>query len=111
MIPSTDQARVSSRQHRTPCHDCPFARKAISGWLGGNTPQQFIAMAQSDEIYHCHSFTGPKRPQCAGLAIFRANICKEPRDPKALRLRPNIKLVFSWPLEFMKHHMKGIGGT
>jgi hypothetical protein len=36
-----DEAPSSEAQHKKPCHDCPFARTAIPGWLAGLTPQQY----------------------------------------------------------------------
>jgi len=41
-----------------PCNDCPWRRKSCAGWLGP---------------------FGIK--QCAGAAVYRANVCKSPRDP------------------------------
>lgn len=43
---------------------------------------------------------------CAGLAIFRRNICKDPRDPKALRLPKDTIRVFASTKEFMEHHSR-----
>jgi hypothetical protein len=100
------EARVTKAQHTSPCSDCPFRRDSIPGWLGGNTAEDFVMLAQGDASYPCHTLR-PKDAagwQCAGLATFRANICKSPRDPDVLRTRPNKTLVFSWPLEFMNHH-------
>lgn len=85
---ASDQAVVSHTQHRTPCSDCPFRRDSLRGWLGGSQPSEFVAMAHSDMRYPCHLTRGKwaKRPQCAGLAIYRANVAKLPRDPEILRL-------------------------
>lgn len=100
------EARPSKTQHSQPCGDCPFRRNSVPGWLGGSSPRDFIGLALGDGIYPCHSKIGP---QCAGLAIFRANICKAPRDPKALQLKPDKNKVFSWPQEFLHHHSRGLG--
>lgn len=101
---SIDEARPSSVQHKTPCSDCPFRRDSLNGWLGGHTSEFFMQLAFSDELYDCHAKIGP---QCAGLATFRGNICKSPRDPRVLRLPANRDLVFSRPLEFTAHHGEG----
>lgn len=96
-----DRAKPSSRQHKTPCSDCPFRRDSLRGWLGGSSAREFVRMANSDAAYSCHTVVGP---QCAGLAIFRANICKSPRDPKVLTTRQNKVAVFAWHDEFLAHH-------
>lgn len=98
---SKDEARPSTVQHKTPCSDCPFRRDSLAGWLGGETPEFFMSLAQSEATYDCHTKIGP---QCAGLAVFRANICKTPRNPQALLLKRDTEKVFSWPAEFLKHH-------
>lgn len=95
------EAKPSKVQHKTPCSDCPFRRDALPGWLGGNTAEDFVSFARGDEPYPCHTKIGP---QCAGLAIFRANICKSPRNPEALIAPQNKRLVFAWTDEFLKHH-------
>lgn len=103
-----DQAKRSDKQHREPCSDCPFRRDALAGWLGGNTPEEFVQMAHTDAPYPCHTVIGP---HCAGLATYRANICKSPRDPKAFTLPQNKITVFAWPTEFIAHHKGGILNT
>jgi hypothetical protein len=44
-----------------------------------------------------------KRVQCAGMAIYRANVCKHV-DAPGLRLPKNEQAVFSTPMEFLDHH-------
>lgn len=95
------EAKPAKKQHHVPCGDCPFSRNSMPGWLGGNTPEGFVAFAQGEGIYNCHSFIGP---QCAGMAIFRSNICKSPRDSRVLVLPANRTKVFGWPTEFIDHH-------
>lgn len=101
---STDEAKPTKRQHKKPCSDCPFRRDALAGWLGGQTPEHFMRLAMSDSPEPCHATIGP---QCAGIAIFRANICKVPRDPEVLQLPRDKEAVFAWPNEFIEHHTKG----
>lgn len=96
---SFEEAVKAKCQHTKPCSDCPFARDAIPGWLGGGTADDFIAYAHGEVIYDCHAFKGA---QCAGMAIYRANVCKKPRQ--AMILPPDRKLVFAMPDEFRKHH-------
>lgn len=103
---ASDQARPVDHQHTAPCADCPFSVYSINGWLGGSSPEDFIHLALSDELYPCHALTGPKREklQCAGLAVFRANMCKIPRDKRALRLPRDRINVFLTSQEFLRHH-------
>lgn len=102
---SIEQAKPSSVQHTSPCSDCPFRRDALPGWLGGRTPAQYALLACSDEIILCHTKVGP---QCAGAAIYRANICKEARSKRVLRLPKDTVKVFAWVTEFMQHHTRGL---
>ncbi len=96
------EARPSSKQHRKPCSDCPFRRDSLPGWLGGNTAEEFVQFAQGDEPYSCHAKIGP---QCVGLATFRANICKSPRNPQTLTCKADKVSVFAWTDEFLRHHI------
>ncbi len=97
---SKDQAKPCKRQHRTPCHDCPFSRTSIRGWLGGATPEEYFRLAHSDLRIDCHTKKGP---QCAGAAIYRSNVLKMIRNG-LLELPANHDKVFSTPMEFLAHH-------
>ena len=98
---SEDEAVPCSVQPKTPCHDCPWRRKAIPGWLGDATAWDWIQTAHSDARIDCHALKGP---QCAGAAIYRANVCKKPRDESVLRLPVDRTKVFASPAEFTEHH-------
>ncbi len=100
---TSSEARQTPIQHTSPCSDCPFRRDSLPGWLGGNTPLDFVRMAHSETSYRCHAKIGP---HCAGLAIFRANVLKELRDRDAFRLPPDKKKVFSGDNEFIEYHNK-----
>lgn len=91
-------------QHTTPCRDCPWRRTAMPGWVGSeNTPEDWVKLALSESYVECHT----KYPrQCAGLAIFRANLFKRPRLPEILVLEQDKTNVFATPDEFIKHHYK-----
>lgn len=95
-------------QHKNPCNECPWRRKAAPGWLGGRlSAADWIAAAQSDEKIPCHKqrvMTGPKAQHCVGAATFRTNICKSPRDPSVLTLPRNTVDIFSMPQQFLDHH-------
>ena len=78
----------------------------MPGWLGEQySPEEFRAIAHSDMKFPCHRTIG-RTPelQCAGLAIYRANVIKTPRDRTVLRLSQNKELVFATGDEFATHH-------
>lgn len=54
-------------------------------------------LISSDEAPECAK-------QCAGLAIYRANVCKKPRDRSILTLPADREAVFAAPSEFRHHH-------
>ncbi len=88
-------------QHKIPCGDCPFRRVSAPGWLGEYEPQDLLEYAHGEVKYDCHTKTGS---QCAGMAIYRGNMCKSPRDKSILALPANRSVVFSTPKEFINHH-------
>jgi hypothetical protein len=96
---SSDDGRRSNRQHKTPCSDCPMRRDSLPGWLGGATPEEYKLLAHSDEVVDCHVITNQ---QCAGMAIYRANVVKR-CEPPNLVLPKDHKLVFGFG-EFLPHH-------
>lgn len=98
---TSDEATPANGQHERPCSDCPFARTALPGWLGGASAEDWMGAVGGDLPMDCHVLEGA---QCAGGAIFRANLCKLPRSREALRLKPDTKRVFATREEFMEHH-------
>jgi len=100
---SSSQAVPSDTQHSKPCSDCPWARTSLVGWTGEMSPQEWIEAAHGEALVDCHALIGP---QCAGVAIYRANVCKTPRDPRILRLSSDCDSVFASPKEFLNHHKK-----
>ena len=104
---SSDNARTSKKQHTKPCSDCPWSRNSLNGWLGGYSAEAWIAEVKSDDKIQCHVF---KNQQCAGSAIYRANVCKSPRNPEVLKLPKNTNIVFSFG-EFEKHHNRKQNGS
>lgn len=117
------EAQPFRRQHRAPCSDCPWARKALPGWLGPNTTQEWLMAAHHHaSIIACHTRAMPEGMpdpmdlqsasinailgghwQCAGAAIYRTNVVKRV-EPPVLWLPQNKILVFASPLEFRSHH-------
>lgn len=79
-----------------------MTRAALSGWLGGATPEEYVRLAHSDCVVNCHAI---ENQQCAGMAIYRANVVKR-CDPPNLRLPKDTEKVFATPMEFVAHHSK-----
>lgn len=98
-------AKPRKHQHKKPCSDCPFARTALRGWLGNSSPEEWIADVHGEALIDCHTVSNQ---QCAGAAIYRSNLCKDPRRQDVLRLPPNKKLVFASAVEFLAHHKETI---
>lgn len=98
---SIAEAVQAKRQHEQPCSDCPWARDALHGWLGGASVEEWLQAAHGDERIDCHVLQGA---QCAGAAIFRRNTCKTSRDPEVLVLPRDIVTVFASDAEFADHH-------
>lgn len=97
-----------------PCNECPWVRTALPGHLGPNTAEEWAELAHSDSPIACHmtitdeSWADPNMRQCAGSAIFRANIWKSPRHPNVARAKErNTEAVFAWDDEFIAHHTRG----
>lgn len=103
------ESEPTMAQHRIPCVDCPWRRKAIPGWLGALSAQEWLAEAHGEARIDCHTLKKAYWPkeqwQCAGAAIFRGHVCKLPKHPLALQLPPN-KKVFRGDSEFLAHHAK-----
>jgi hypothetical protein len=104
---SSDEAVEAKCQHTKPCSDCPWRRDSLSGWLGGATPQQWIQTAHSDSTVSCHTLKGV---QCAGIAVYRANVCKMAYPPN-MKLPADRERVFARPDQFIEHHSKFDGLT
>lgn len=97
---ASDEAVEATCQHTSPCSDCPWARDALPGWLGANTPEEWLQFAHRDVVIPCHVLNGA---QCAGAAIYRANVLKIPVEPN-LQLPKDKGKVFATPNEFLQHH-------
>lgn len=98
---TSDQAVQTRGQTKRPCSDCPFARTALPGWLGGDSIQQWLQYAHGEFKVDCHT---RKDNQCAGLSIYRANVGKRCRDQSILVLPDDDEAVFASPQEFAEHH-------
>ncbi len=108
-ITNHEEAQVTPKQHEKPCHDCPWRRKSIPGWLGEMSADEWAHVAHGDANVKCHALKkddgegDESHHQCAGINIFRANVCKAPRD-RVIRLTPDRGRVFSNSSEFRDHH-------
>lgn len=103
----------------TPCGDCAFRKTAKPGWTGNSTPDEFINRVHStDGEEPCHmavDYNDPDwlsklddKPFCVGGLMFLRNNMKVPRDPERAALVAEAgrsDKVFSWPAEFLTHHL------
>ena len=95
------EAKPAKKQHTSPCSDCPFARKALNGWLGNSSAEEWIQAVHGEALIDCHTVSNQ---QCAGSAIYRANVCKSTRRNDVLRLPADCIKVFASMTEFLNHH-------
>lgn len=102
---SSDDSVPATEQHKAACSDCPWARTALPGWLGALSADDWLKEAHGEADIECHVLTGV---QCAGAAIYRANIGKLPRDAALLRLPADKAKVFATPSEFLAHHARNV---
>lgn len=99
----------------TMCAECPLARTAIPGALGGYTVAQYLEVLHGPADLACHMSKGfphdrAEQRSCAGVAMYRANLGLAPpghagqavRDVAAARC----DLAFASPAEFAEHHNK-----
>ncbi len=102
-------------QHTTPCAECPFRRDIKPGFLGGSPVETYIGQSVLPFWLPCHCDSGYKQKQsefgkvtqCAGTAIFRANIgVAQFMPPSLMHLPANKELVFSSMIEFVAHHKR-----
>jgi hypothetical protein len=119
-----NEAVVTPKQHTKPCSDCPWARTAAPGWLAGETPANCVRDAHGEVRIDCHTKLEDCEPsdqgepeesgwswQCAGAAIYRANVSKLTRDGETLRLPKDKVRVFATSQEFIVHHSPSPKGS
>lgn len=100
-------AEQEKRQHKSPCSDCPWRRDSLAGWIGDKSVGGWLHCAHHDGRMECHTrLIGDEPAQCAGAAIYRANVVKSVAPPN-LELPANKTKVFGQPLEFAQHHSRG----
>ena len=94
----TGEAMPASKRLIRACSDCPLRRDALSGWLGGSTPEEYTRLCHSDAVVKCHVHAGSR---CAGLAIYRKNTCKS--QPSEHALPGDHVSIFSNLMQFIEH--------
>lgn len=96
----------------TPCRGCPFARKCVPGALGGSPPEVYVGQAVGPFWLPCHEskdYAGKASDvnevrECAGAAIFRANIGRKVLPSGLLLLPADKEICFATLAEFYAHH-------
>jgi hypothetical protein len=119
--PVTDLTEAVKREYppacKVPCNDCPWRRNATPGWLGPYEADEWIRAAHGEGAVACHQTIpagdgwGPKTVQCRGMAIFRANVFKQPRNPTIETGPPDTDRVFATDEEFRAHHERRRNGA
>ncbi len=106
-----------SKRIKKPCKDCPYSKTVKPGALGGSNPDVYVGQGHGPFYLPCHKtcnfddpnwktdFESPQ--QCAGAAIYRANIGRDKIMPAMLHKLPKDDSVFGSPEELLAHH-KGI---
>lgn len=96
---------------KTPCDECPWRRDSTPGFTGPESPQDWVDCAHAEGYIACHktiqgTVDGETEwsHQCAGAAIFRANVHKVPRDREVTTLPADRESVFASNQEFIEHH-------
>ena len=105
-------------QHVKACKSCPFSRTCTPGELGGSPITTYLGQIAGPFFLPCHSIENYKGNnetihdckvggQCAGTAVFRANIGVDSMMPDALLHLPALSdpNVFATLPEFIKHHV------
>lgn len=96
-----------------PCNECPWRRDSIPTFLGPHDAEQWVEIAHSDSPIACHKtirhsdeMWHDDTKQCAGAAIYRANVGKSPRIREVAVGIANREDVFAAPTEFVQHHQR-----
>jgi hypothetical protein len=102
---------------RKPCNECPFRRDNLldssDGKPGGADPTVYIGQAQGPFWLPCHkdnNYQGKASEpaqvtQCAGAAIYRANLELPYQLPDGLlKLDKDTDTVFGSPAELLAHY-------
>lgn len=101
--------------NRKPCEECPFRRASYPrglGLIGGSPPEVYVGQSMGPFLLPCHMTPDyeqdrrdPGHAQCAGAAIYRANVGVSDRMPAQLiKAEPDATEVFGSHAEFLAHY-------
>ena len=101
------------------CKECPFSRKSLKGYLGGeDSPTNFVLGVLQETRMPCHMTVNYEEDdwrdqlesahRCVGSLIFMRNSCKSPQDKELAaavnQFKTDKETVFSNLQEFISHH-------
>lgn len=100
----------------TPCGECPWRRKSLPGWLGPHSAEEWNAGVHGDHEIACHlsipehfvddvDADTSELLTCSGAAIYRANVCKSPRNVPREHALPADRVTVFGHGEFLAHHV------
>lgn len=92
------------------CKECPWRRDSEPGHLGPYDAATWILAVHGDAPIACHETIKsndqpwPELKQCRGSAIYRANVCKTPRNRAVVVGPVDTATVFDRDEDFIAHH-------
>ena len=102
-----------TKKLKSPCGACPYSKSVIPGATGGSDPEVYVSQGHGPFWLPCHKtcdFSDPswkenyQAQQCAGAAIYRANIERDSLMPAMMHKLPKNDKVFGSPGELYAHH-------
>lgn len=102
-----------TKKLQRPCNECPYSKTVTPGALGGSDPSVYVGQGHGPFWLPCHKNVDFKDPnwkqdtevqQCAGAAIYRANVGRDIVMPGSLHKLPADESVFQSPAELLAHH-------
>lgn len=115
-----------SKHLTKPCKECPFARHCTPGATGGAPAVVYVGQAHAPMYLPCHMSAGYaedrndfSNPQCAGAAIYRANLDALADWPEHLKRRLHVLPAdptgatgaFRTPEDLLAHHWPAVRGN
>lgn len=105
------------KNRKKPCKECPFRRDntLVGQNPGGSHPFVYVGQTEGPFWLPCHmekEYEGKQTDpslvnQCAGAAIYRANLgISEKMPDQLLKLDADTELVFASHAEFLAHYFK-----
>ena len=65
-----------------PCNECPFRKKSLPGWLGGETTESTLDFVRHEADFACHKTRHKPETEmsrCRGFLMFTKKICTIPK--------------------------------